>query len=168
MPLPEGSDLGKIWRGRTAVSRENTRITRSTEAGPRAASRGQKTSLEAKHHAGLGRGRDFKGEILDDPPPPHLGNLIGIRLGEFALGNMESVLQADADVPAHHRAHGDESHLMFADGQNRPAIVGAEQLVRGPAHVHQVLVVRPDAAENVEDSLDEEQRPCSIETECIP
>ena len=55
---------------------------------------------------------------------------------------------------------------MFADGQDRAAVVGAEQLVRDPAHVHQVLVVlRPDAAENAEDSLDEGQRPCSIETE---
>ena len=44
---------------------------------------GQKTALEAKHHAGLGRGRDFKGQILDDPP--HLGDLIGIQLGELAL-----------------------------------------------------------------------------------
>ena len=83
--------------------------------------------------------------------------------------DVEAVSQADMDVAAHHRARGDETHLMFADGQDRAAVVGAEQLVRDPAHVHQVLVVlRPDAAENAEDSLDEEQRPCSIETERIP
>ena len=113
-------------------------------------------ALEVEPGARLLRGRDLERKLLDDAAD--LGDLLGVRFGELAARQIEAVLEADADVAAHHRAHRAEAHLVPPGAQDRPLVVVAEQAVGGLLHEDQVLLVGADAAEDAEDGLHEERR----------
>ena len=85
-------------------------------------------------------------------------DLIGVRLGQLALAEIEAVLQPDPDIATHLRGHREQAHLVAARAEHRPLVVLAEQLVGDALHVDQVVRVRADAAEDPEDRLDEERR----------
>src|SRR5205814_9504551 len=71
---------------------------------------------------------------------------------------VDAVLETDADVAAHDRAGRDQPGLVPSGAENRPDIAIAEEAVRGPLHVHEVLDVGADAAVDAEDRLDEQRR----------
>ena len=48
---------------------------------------------------------------------------------------------------------------MAPGGEDREQVLAAEQPVRRALHVHQILGVGADAAENAEDQLDEQRQP---------
>ena len=56
------------------------------------------------------------------------------------------------------RADREQRHLVAAGAEDRPVVVVAEQLVGDALHVHEVLGVGADAAEDAEDRLHEERR----------
>ena len=68
------------------------------------------------------------------------------------------VLEADAHVAAHDRADGDEPRLVTPGPEHRQVVLVAEQPVGDPLHVHEVLDVGADAAEDPEDRLHEQRR----------
>src|SRR5262249_19083514 len=51
-----------------------------------------------------------------------------------------------------------EVDLVAPGGQDRPLVIPPEQAVRRPPHMHEVLRMRPDAAQDAEDRLHEERR----------
>src|SRR5207302_8532654 len=61
-------------------------------------------------------------------------------------------------MPAHDRAHGDQSHLMAAGTEYRPVELVAEQMIGDAAHVHEVLGLRPDPAKDPVNGLDQHRR----------
>ena len=86
---------------------------------------------------------------------PHL---LGIASGEPAGPGPQRILEPDAHVAAHGGRHRGDRHLVAAGAQDRPAVVVAEQPVGGALHVHHVVGMRPDAAEDAEHGLDEQRR----------
>ena len=95
-------------------------------------------------------------ELFEDAAD--LGDLLGVGGGELAASDEERILEADAHVAAHHRRLRRERNLRAARRQHRPAIVVAEQAIRGFLHEHEIAHVGADAAEDAEDGLDEERR----------
>src|SRR6266700_1365190 len=93
------------------VSGDPGRHGRSPETGP-PLSRGWRKhkflklhavgALQAQNLTRLLRGGDLIAEFLDQAP--HLGDLLGVALGELAAADIEAVLEPDADIAAHH--HG--------------------------------------------------------------
>src|SRR3546814_3219913 len=61
-------------------------------------------------------------------------------------------------MAAHRRRHRRDLHLRGARREHRPAIGVAEQPVGGALHVHHLVGMRTDAAEQTEAGLDEEWR----------
>src|SRR4029453_12687989 len=59
-------------------------------------------ALEAEHDAGLGRRRDFDLQYVQDRP--QLQHLLGIARRQFALADIEAVLEPDPDAAADQRA----------------------------------------------------------------
>src|SRR5262249_36945827 len=108
-------------------------------------------ALEAENLARLLRAGDLIAELLHDSP--HLGNLLGVALGELAAADIEAVLKADAHIAAHHHRLGGERNLEAAGAQHRPVIVVTEQLVGGALHEQEVVDVGADAAEDTENEL---------------
>src|SRR6266571_5007732 len=96
-------------------------------------------TLQAQNLARLLRGGDLIAEFLDQAP--HLGDLLGVALGELAAADIEAVLEPDADIAAHHHGLGGERNLETAGAQHRPLIVVAEQLVGGALHEHEIVDV---------------------------
>ena len=70
---------------------------------------------------------------------------------------VDAVLQADAHVAAHDRADGDQ-RVWWRPAPSTDRVVVAEQAVGGALHVHEVLDVGADAAEDPEDRLHEQRR----------
>ena len=89
---------------------------------------------------------------------PDLLDLLGVALRQAPLLEVDRVLEADADVAAHDRPDGHEPRLVAARPEHGQLVVVAEQAVGDPLHVHQVLDVRADAAEDPEDRLHEQRR----------
>src|SRR5580658_6541565 len=113
-------------------------------------------ALQFQDLAGLLRRRDLQAEFLQDAAD--FCDLLGVRLGQRAASDIQTVLQPDAHVAAHDAGHGGERHLVAPGGQHRPDIGVAEQLVRSLAHEQQVALVGADAAEDAEDGLHEQRR----------
>src|SRR3546814_16314040 len=61
-----------------------------------------------------------------------------------------------SNMAAHRRRHRRDLHLRGARREHRPAIGVAEQPVGGALHVHHLVGMRTDAAEQTEAGLDEE------------
>ena len=78
--------------------------------------------------------------------------------GELARPGPQRILEADAHVAAHRRRHGRDPHLVAPGAEHRPAIIVAEQAVGGALHVHHVLRMRADAAQDAEHRLHEQRR----------
>src|SRR6185437_3585001 len=113
-------------------------------------------ALELQDLARLRRACDLEGEIFEDRADA--ADLVAVRLGELALADIDRILEADADVAAHHGSHRHEGQLMAPGGEHRPGVLIAEQLVGDPLHMGEVFGVGADAAENAEDRLHEERR----------
>src|SRR5215813_11787566 len=113
-------------------------------------------ALELQHGAGLVRRCDVERQLLDDLADA--ADLLGVALGQPSGAEIDAVLEPDPDIAAHRRADGGEVDLVATGRQDRPLIVPPEQAVRGPPHVHQILRMRPDAAQDAEDRLHEERR----------
>src|SRR5262249_59579553 len=73
-------------------------------------------------------------------------------------GEPKRTLKPDTDIATHDRAHRHKRQLVPSGGENRPGVIVAEQFVGDLFHVHQVLGISADPAENAEDRLDEEWR----------
>src|SRR6266849_9172616 len=74
-------------------------------------------ALEREHVARLpGRG-DLQRQVLEDGADAR--HLVGIGLRQLPLADEERILEPDADIAAHDRAHGDERQLMPAGGGDR-------------------------------------------------
>src|SRR6185437_14684289 len=70
----------------------------------------------------------------------------------------QAVLEPDADMAAHDRAHGGEGHLMAPGAERRELIVpAAEQAIRGGAHQQQALRLRSEAAQVAQGILNEQR-----------
>ena len=82
----------------------------------------------------------------------------GVALGQPARPDPERVLEADADVAAERGRHASRSASGCGRRRARPEVVVAEQAVGGALHVHDVLRMRADAAEDAEHRLDEQRR----------
>src|SRR5262249_31783327 len=113
-------------------------------------------SLERKHLPRLVRRRNIKRQLVQDRAD--LGDLSGITLGELALAQVDAVLESNSAMSTHDRAHRHQSHLMPPGAENGPVIAVAEQMVRSAAHVHQVLGIGSDAAEDPENGLYQHRR----------
>src|SRR5690349_14274819 len=113
-------------------------------------------ALELQHGAGLVRSRDLERQLLDDLADA--ADLLGVALGQPPGAEIDAVLETDPDVSAHRRADGGEVDLVAASRQDRPLIVAPEQTVGGPSHMHQILRMRSDAAQDAEDRLHEQRR----------
>src|SRR3546814_20517851 len=61
-----------------------------------------------------------------------------------------------SNMAAHRRRHRRDLHLRGARREHRPAIGVAEQPVGGALHVHHLVGMRTDAAEQTEAGLDDE------------
>ena len=83
---------------------------------------------------------------------------LALRGGELAPPDPETVLEADANIAAHRRGHRRDRHLVASRAEHRPAIIVAEQPVGRPLHMHHVVGMSPDAAEQPEAGLDEQGR----------
>src|SRR3954447_16385542 len=81
--------------------------------------------LQPERFTGFLRSGDLIAEFLDQPA--HLGDLLGIALGELAAANEQAVFEADAHVAPHHYRLGSERHLEAAGAQHRPLIIIPKQ-----------------------------------------
>src|SRR5665213_264574 len=72
---------------------------------------------------------DLQAKPFDDLS--NLRHLVGIRLCELAGADPQAVFETDADIPAHGGRHRRDRHLGAAGAEHGPAIVLAEQPVRG-------------------------------------
>src|SRR5260370_5503590 len=113
-------------------------------------------ALELQHVARLGGAGDLEREIFQDGA--NTADLLGIRLGELTLAEIDRILKPDADAAAHDGRHGDERQLMPPGGEDRPVILGPEELVGDALPMRDVLGIGADAAEDAEDRLHEERR----------
>ena len=100
--------------------------------------------------------RDLEPQPLDDLP--RRAHLRGIRLGELAGSEPQAVLEPDAHVAAHRRRLRGDRQLVAAGAEHAPAVLVAEEPVGRALHVHDVLGMRADAAEDAEHALDEQRR----------
>src|ERR1700689_3150068 len=148
-PKPAHSTVDPLLIPATAAARFFTRLSIMSEGYSVAA-------LERQHLARfLGR-RDFERQVFqDEADAPHL---LRVRLGELALADIKRILEPDAHIAAHDRAHGDERQLVAAGGEDRPVVLIAEQLVSDAFHVAEIVGIGADAAEDAENGLDEERR----------
>src|ERR1051326_504381 len=76
------------------------------------------SSLEFEHLPRIVGARDDQAELLQDAAC--LGDLLRVRLRELPAAEPQAVLEADAHVAAHHRAHRGDEHLVAAGGYHRP------------------------------------------------
>src|SRR5262245_31652203 len=65
--------------------------------------------FQLEHLARLVRGRYRKAQLLQNPL--RLADLVGVGLRQLAAADPQAVLQADADVAAHHRGLRCDPHL---------------------------------------------------------
>src|SRR5216110_2518466 len=112
--------------------------------------------FEFEHVARIAGRRDGESQFLQDAP--RLRHLLGVGFRELAAAEPQAVLQPDAHVAAHHRAHRGDEHLVAPGAEHRPQVGIAEQSIGGALHVQHVLRMRADAAADAEHRLDEERR----------
>ena len=72
--------------------------------------------------------------------------------------DQSEVLEPDADVAAHRGGHRGDGELIAAGAEHRPSVLLAEQTVGGALHMHDVLGMRADPAQDAEHGLDEQRR----------
>src|SRR5690625_3633057 len=113
-------------------------------------------ALQVEQCSCLGGRRDLKGKGLENAAD--LLHLIRVGLCQFAFPHVDGILETDPHIGAHDSAHRAEGHLVAASCQDRPLVVLAEKLVRDLPHVHEILWIRTDSAENAEDRLHEKRR----------
>src|SRR5690625_767710 len=113
-------------------------------------------ALQVEQCSCLGGRRDLKGKGLENAAD--LLHLIRVGLCQFAFPHVDGILETDPHIGAHDRAHRAEGHLVAASCQDRPLVVLAEKLVGDLPHVHEILWIRTDSAENAEDRLHEKRR----------
>src|SRR6267143_3954141 len=94
-------------------------------------------SFQLQHLARVVRRSDGEAELFENTA--RLRDLRGVRLGELPAAEPQAVLEADADIAAHHRRHRGDEHLVAASAQNRPIVSVAEQAVGSSPHVQHVL-----------------------------
>ena len=70
----------------------------------------------------------------------------------------ERVLKPDADIAAHRGGLRGDGELIAAGAEHRPSVLLAEQTVGGALHMHDVLGMRTDPAQDAEYGLDEQRR----------
>ena len=99
---------------------------------------------------------DLEPQRLDDLT--HRAHLRRVGFGELARPEPKAVFQADADVPAHRRRHRRDRKLIASGAEHAPAVLIAEEPIRGALHVGDVVGMRSDAAEDPEHALDEQRR----------
>src|SRR3954454_23074085 len=87
------------------------RVTVATPSAPsaRRGSRGH-LRLEAEHLAGLGYRRGAAADVLGHLP--RLGDQVAVGAGHLAVGQVEVVLQAGADVAAEHERGAEQLPLV--------------------------------------------------------
>src|ERR1700733_15604950 len=114
------------------------------------------TALEFKDLAGFVRARNRKAEPLDDLTGG--ANLLCVARREFAGARPKRILKPDANVAAHRGGHRGDGELIAAGSEHRPSVLRAEETVRRPLHMHDVLVQRADPAKDAKHGLDKERR----------
>src|SRR5262249_3035367 len=112
-------------------------------------------ALEGEDFARLVRGCDLKPETFEDLA--HLSDLLGVRFRELAGTDPEGILHADAHVAAHGGSHRCHAHLVGARTKHRPMIIVAKKAIGCALHHHDILRMRPDAAEDAEHRLHEQR-----------
>src|SRR5258706_15331509 len=85
------------------------------------------SSLELQHLARIVRGGDGEAELFQHAA--RLVDLLGVRFGELAAPEPQAVLETNAHVAAHHRAHRRDEHLVAAGAEHRPVVPVAAQAI---------------------------------------
>src|SRR3546814_3475643 len=84
-------------------------------------------------------------------------DLLRVAFGQFAGTTPKRVLQSHADIASHGCCPGDNAHLPRARTEHRPFILIAEESVGGALHVHDIVGMAADPAQNAEAGLNEER-----------
>src|SRR3954470_17578431 len=114
------------------------------------------SSFELQHLPRIVRRGDDEAELFQYAA--RLAHLLGVRFRELSSPEPEAVLEADAHVAAHHRAHRGDEHLVAPCAEHGPQVLVAEQAIGGALHVQHVFGMRADAAADAEHRLDEQRR----------
>src|SRR5271166_2637874 len=104
----------------------------------------------------LRRGRRLESEFFDQPAG--LGDLFRVRFREAAGGEPERILETNPDIAAERQGLRSNCELVAAGAQNRPPVVTSEQAIRRAPHMHHVLGMRPNPAQEAEHALNKERR----------
>src|ERR1022692_2380172 len=113
-------------------------------------------ALEREDATRVVRLRHLETESLDDFARPK--NLRCVRFRQPTRAEPQAVLEPDADMTTHGRRHRGDRKLIASRTQDAPLILVAEQAVRGALHVHDVVRVATDAAQNAKNALNEKWR----------
>src|SRR3954470_14274367 len=127
-----------------------SRVLRVSSGGDR----GPVATLQPEHPARLVRRGDLQRELAQDTGD--LLDLLRVALSEHPPREINTVFQAHANASSEYRALHHKRYLMPSRSQYRPDVVVPEQPICGTLHVHQVLGMGPDAAEDAEDRLHEQ------------
>src|SRR3569623_1422651 len=113
-------------------------------------------ALQPQHRAGLVRGRDLDVERFEDRA--HFRHLLRVARRQFALADIEAVLQPAANAAAQQRALRQELHLRPPDRESGERVIVAEQPVGRLLERHEVFQLGADSAQDPENALDQERR----------
>src|SRR3546814_14335289 len=94
-------------------------------------------------------------------------DLLRVAFGQFAGTTPKRVLQSHADIASHGCCHGDNAHLPRARTEHRPFILIAEESVGGALHVHDIVGMAADPAQNAEAGLNERSEERRVGKECV-
>src|SRR3989442_11608183 len=112
--------------------------------------------FEFEHVARIAGRRDGESQFLQDAA--RLRHLLGVGFRELAAAEPQAVLEPDAHVAAHHRAHRGDEHLVAAGAAHRPQVGVTEQAIGGALHVQHVLRIRAHPPAGAENGFDEKPR----------
>src|SRR6516164_9388806 len=107
------------------------------------------SALELEDFAGFARARDREAKPLYDLAGG--AYLLGAARGELARARPERVLKPDADIATDRGGHRCDGKLVATGAEHRPFVLIAEQTIGGALHVHDVLGVRADPAQDAKD-----------------
>src|SRR5262245_32242138 len=85
------------------------------------------SSFEFEHLPGIVWRRDHQPQLFEHAA--RLAHLLGVRAGELAAADPQTVLETDAHVAAHHRRLSRNLHLRATGAEHRPEVLVAEQAV---------------------------------------
>src|SRR5436309_2425459 len=96
-------------------------------------------AFQLQHLACLRRGCNFQVQRLENRDDAI--DLLRVARRELARAIPERVLETYPNVAAHRGGHGGQRNLAAARTEHGPEIALAEQALRRPAHVHDVIRV---------------------------